>query len=261
MDAAEAQQQRFSLQGKTAVITGGHRGIGAAITLGVARAGADVIIIDKAGAQKSTIPAQLQMLGVKYNALQGDLQHAEEVERIAEQALSIGPIDILINNAGIARTAPLEELTVEGWDESMAVNLRTPFLLAQHFANGPSGMLQRGKGVIVNISSAAAEAALQDHAAYSASKAGLNLLTATMTKEWASRGIRANAILPTVVLTEMGRTSWSSAQKSGPMLSRIPAGRFAEPHEVADVVVFLASDAAAMVHGVTLAVDGGFLAC
>lgn len=251
---------RHSLHGKTAVITGGHRGIGRDITLAIAQAGCDVIIIDQSGARDSDIPAQVEQLGRKYWSFKADLSDPSSLSQAAQQANEVAPsgIDILVNNAGIALLQPLEELSVEAWDKTINVNLRAPFLLAQAFVNGANGMLARGTGNIINISSTAGTDAILLHGAYSSSKGGLNMLTKVMTAEWAGRGIRSNAVAPTVVLTEMGRKNWGNEEFGGPMKGKIPQGRFAEPYEVADVVVFLASDASSMVNGQVVAVDGGF---
>lgn len=254
---ATDHEARRSLAGKTAVVTGGHRGIGRDITLGLAAAGADVLIIDRYGGKDSDIPSHVASLGRNYYSIQADLADARAVEHAAEQAkLAVGRIDILVNNAGISRLAPLEDLSVEDWDATMAVNVRAPFLLTCAFARGEDGMLARGSGTVVNVSSVAATGALFGHGAYCSSKAAVSMLTRMMTTEWAGRGIRANAVAPTVVLTEMGKQVWGG-EDGREMLKRIPQGRFVEPFEVADAVVYLASDAASMVNGAVLPVEGG----
>lgn len=259
MSAGRQQQQmRFSLLGRVAVVTGGHRGIGREISLAIARAGGDVIVIDRGGPGDSDIPSAIRELGRRHWSFRADLGDVDELRAAAESAKAAVPgVDILVNNAGITRLASLEEATVADWDAVMAVNLRAPFLLAQMFAIGEKGMLARGSGVIVNVSSIAGTGALEGHAAYCASKAGLNMLTKIMTAEWAARGIRANAVAPTVVLTEMGKQVWGSEEKGRPMRKRIPQNRFVEPYEVADAVVFLASDAASMINGEVMHIDGG----
>lgn len=250
----------FSLHNKTAVITGGHRGIGRDITLSLARAGANIIILDQQGPLDSDLPTVVPELGRKYHSFTADLADTSSLLQVAEEIKAAAPtgIDILVNNAGISRLGGLEALSVNDWDLTMAVNLRAPFLLAQAFATDTNGMLARGCGAIINISSTAGKDALPKHGAYSASKGGLNMLTKTMTAEWAGRGIRANGVAPTVVLTEMGKKTWGDEEVREPLMAKIPQGRFAEPREVAEVVVFLASDASSMVNGQVLAVDGGF---
>lgn len=257
--ASASTASRLSLHGKVALVTGGHRGVGAAISSALAQAGANIVIVDRAGALDSPVPDAVRAAGRQYWGLTADLCDAGAAREAAQAAVQCaGRVDVLVNNAGVALLAPMEELSVEDFDRTMAVNVRAPFLLAQAVAAGDDGMLARGSGVIVNVSSAAAFGALDGHAAYCASKAALNMLTKMCCMEWGGRGLRANAVAPTVVLTEMGRRAWGPQEKGGPMLARIPQRRFAEPDEVADAVVFLASDAASMVNGAVLPVDGGF---
>ena len=147
--------------------------------------------------------------------------------------------------------------TLEHWEETQAVNLRAPYLLTQKLA---ARMIEQKRGKIINISSVAAVLAPEGHAAYSASKGGLNLLTQTMAAEWGRYNIQANAIAPTVILTEMGQKVWGEASKGEPMKARIPARRFGEPVEVADLVLFLASNASNFICGQVIRLDGGLTA-
>ena len=167
-----------------------------------------------------------------------------------------GGIDILVNNAGIAvRRACWSD--ARDWDLVQAVNLRAPFLLAQALA---PGMIERGRGKIVNVSSQTSNIALVDHGAYAASKNGLNALTKVMTAEWARFNVQSNAVCPTVILTPMGEQVWGDPAKGDPMKAKIPLGRFGKPIEVADLVLFLASSASDMITGETIYIDGGFTA-
>jgi 2-deoxy-D-gluconate 3-dehydrogenase len=168
-----------------------------------------------------------------------------------------GTIDILVNNAGIARIEPLDVLPVAAWDETMAVNLRAPFLLAQALI-GP--MKAQGHGKIVNVSSQAGVVALEGHAAYCASKGGLNLLTKVMALEWGADNIQVNAVCPTVILTPMATQVWGDPRKADPMLAKIPLRRFGQPVEVADLILFLASPASDLITGETILIDGGYTA-
>lgn len=254
------QDQRFSLNGKVTVVTGGHRGIGAAISIAVARAGSDVVVIDKGGPKDSEVPSVIKQLGRRHWSVKADVSDTKGIERAVKETISVvgRGVDVLVNNAGITGLAPLEELSVETWDLVMNINLRAPFLLSQGFVKGEDGMLVRGNGVIINITSVAGIDAIDLHGSYCASKAGLNMLTKVMTVEWAGRGIRANAIAPTVVLTEMGKEVWGKAEVGDPMKAKIPQGRFAQPFEVADGVVYLASEASSMINGIVLSVDGGY---
>jgi 2-deoxy-D-gluconate 3-dehydrogenase len=190
--------------------------------------------------------------------LEADLSTVEGPRQAAHTALSAwGAIDILVNNAGITAVESILEATVENWDRVMAVNLRAPFLLAQALA--PS-MIAKGGGKIVNVSSQTSDVAIDNHAAYMASKSGLNALTKAMTIEWAKHNIQSNAVCPTVIMTPMGEIVWGDPKVGGPMRARIPLGRFGRPQEIADLVLFLASPAADLITGETIYADGGYTA-
>lgn len=247
-----------SLKGKTAVVTGGHRGVGAAISVALAKAGANIIVIDRSGPGGSEVPAQLDAAKVRHWSVTTDLSDAAQTINAAQTASELADVDILVNNAGVAMLSPLVDMPLEKWDTTMAVNARAPFLLTQTLARG---MIERGRGgAIVNVSSVASTCALSEHASYCASKGALDMLTRVMSLELGAYGIRVNSVAPTVVLTEMGRKTWSDPAKQAPVLARIPRGSFAQPEEVASVVVFLVSDAATMVNGQILPIDGGFTA-
>lgn len=257
------QQERFSLAGKTAIVTGGHKGIGEAISLGIARAGGNVIVIDRSGPKDSGVPSKIEAVGGRHASVTADLSNEEEVSRAAkeakEQAASWGGrIDILVNNAGLSKLAPLEEMGEDVWDMTMSLNLRAPMLLMREIAKGDNGMISHGTGSIINISSLAAQSFLDDHAAYATSKGALEMVTRYASVEWGPHGIRANAIAPTVVLTEMGREVWQDTKAGEDLKNRLPVRRFAEPEEVSDVVVFLCSDASGMITGATIPIDGGY---
>ena len=182
-----------------------------------------------------------------------DLGNVADARRAAHEA---GDIDLLVNNAAIAILESFLETKVESWDTTMAINLRAVVVVSQIIANG---MIERGvPGSIVNVSSMSSFQALPNHAAYAASKAGLDQLTKVMAVELGAHNIRVNSINPTVVMTDMGKRAWSDPSKGGPMLARIPLQRFAECEDIASVVCFVLSDAAGMVNGLALRVDGGF---
>lgn len=253
-----AWTRRFSLEGKVALITGGTSGIGFVAVQVLADAGADIIAAGTPGHQHEDVVGAVTALGRRAVVLTADLAKPDEPGRLARAALAaFGKIDILVNNAGIARNGPLLEATIADWDATMAVNLRAPFLIAQALA---PQMIARRAGKIINVSSQTSVVALIDHGAYMASKAGLNALTKVMTLEWARHNIQSNAICPTVVLTPMGQRVWGAPEKGGPMLAKIPLGRFGEPIEVADAVLFLASGASDLISGETLMLDGGYTA-
>jgi NAD(P)-dependent dehydrogenase (short-subunit alcohol dehydrogenase family) len=167
---------------------------------------------------------------------------------------AFGRIDILVNSAGVVHLAPAQELSEKAWDTTLDVNLKGTFLMCQ--AVGRS-MLEAGGGAIVNMASQAASVALDQHVAYCASKFGVVGVSKVLAAEWGPRGVRVNTLSPTVVLTELGRKAWDGPH--GDALKKlIPTGRFAYPDEIAAAAVYLASDAAAMVNGADLVIDGGY---
>jgi NAD(P)-dependent dehydrogenase (short-subunit alcohol dehydrogenase family) len=195
--------------------------------------------------------------GVRIDTAAVDLALDDGPARLAELAeLAFGGLDILVNNAGISHPQPVTDTDPELFDATIAVNLRAPALLAA--AVGKAMVEQGTGGSIVTVASAAALAPLPDHYAYCASKAGLVMATKVLARELGPHGIRANSVCPTVVLTEMGQRVWGEEVKAAPMLARIPLGRFAVPREVSETVLWLASDAASMISGVDIAVDGGY---
>ena len=248
--------KRFSLEGRTALVTGASKGLGAEICRVFADAGADIVATarDVAGLEETARAVADRRR--KCLTLAGELANVDDVRRIGREALAaVGTIDILVNNAGLSHVEPALETTVENWDHTFAVNTRAPFLLAQALA--PKMIAQRW-GKIINISSQTGPLAIPDHAAYAASKGALNALTKSLTCEWARHNIQINAICPTVVMTPMGVRVWSSDEKSAPMLARIPAGRFGEPVEVADLALYLASPASGFVNGALMMIEGGY---
>jgi NAD(P)-dependent dehydrogenase (short-subunit alcohol dehydrogenase family) len=170
---------------------------------------------------------------------------------------AFGTVDILVNNAAIALIAPLLEATSADWDSTMAVNLRAPFLLAKALV---PAMIKKGGGKIINISSQAGVIGQDSHAAYGASKGGLNTLTKVMCVEWAKHNIQVNTVCPTVILTPMGEEHWGKPERGDPMKAKIPAGRFGRPVEVADMILYLASSASNLVNGQDMLIDGGYTA-
>ena len=251
--------ERFSLTGKVALVTGASKGIGVAICDVLADAGADIVAVARDRDGLAAIERNVTSKGRRCLAVEADLASAEAPAAVAKAALdAFGAVHILVNNAGIARNAPLVEATLADWELTQAVNLRAPFLLSQALA---PQMIARKSGKIINVSSQTSSiVALVDHGAYAASKGGLNALTMVMTAEWAPHNIQCNAVNPTVILTPMGEQVWGPPEKGGPMLAKIPAGRFGKPIEVADAVLFLASSASDMINGSTILVDGGYCA-
>lgn len=250
--------KRFALTGKVALVTGATKGIGFDVCKVLADAGADIAAVGRDAGGLAEVKQAVEALGRKCVAIEADLASTDGPVSAARTALqSFGTIDILVNNAGVALIDNLLDASIEDWDKTMAVNLRAPFLLARELA--PKMIAQRA-GKIINISSQAGVVALEGHAAYSASKGGLNMLTKTMTFEWAKHNIQSNAVCPTVILTPMGEQVWGDPAKGKPMLDKLPLGRFGKPQEVADLVLYLASPASDLVCGETILIDGGFTA-
>ena len=241
----------FSLAGKVAVVTGAASGIGAAVVEAYASKGATVVILDRAleAAQRAVSEGKASA------AIACDVTDTESVADAIDAITSnFQSLDILVNSAGVVALGPAEDLPLDAWDLTIAVNLRGAFVMSQYAGRV---MLRQGRGTIISIASQAATVALADHVAYCASKFGLVGMTKVLALEWAGRGVTANTISPTVVLTELGRTAWDNP--AGERLkSQIPTGRFALPQEIAAAAVFLASDAAAMINGADLLVDGGY---
>lgn len=242
----------FGLEGKVAVVSGGASGIGAAIAEAYAAKGARVVLLDL------IVPAdeeRVAKLGANSAAFKCDVTDEANVADVVAQIVErYGQIDVLVNSAGVALLAPAEELSLAAWNTTLAVNLTGAFVLSQAVGRV---MLQRGHGKVISMASQAATIGLLEHAAYCASKGGLVGLTRVLAAEWAGRGVTANTISPTVVLTDLGRKAWAGP-KGDKHKAEIPTGRFALPEEIAATAVFLASDATDMINGADVLVDGGF---
>jgi 3-oxoacyl-[acyl-carrier protein] reductase len=246
---------RYALAGQVVLVTGGSRGIGAAIARAASRAGAGVAVgylenRDAAAAVVDEVAAR----GGAAAAFQADLTDPEQARRmVAEVEGSFGGINGLVNNAGIMPSGPLVEMPDEEWDLVLRTNLFAPFYCARAVL---PGMLQRGSGSIVNISSRLGQIGWPELAHYSAAKAGLLGLTKSMAREFGPRGIRVNAVAPGFTITDMTRhlVDTDSGRRR---LAELPARRFGEPEDVAASVLFLLSDAAGHHHGQTLNPNGG----
>ena len=247
---------RFSLAGRKALVTGASKGIGAEICAVLAEAGADIVALGRDEADLAETARTVRAHDRRCLTLVAEMESPTEPVAACERALAEwGTIDILVHSAGMANVGPALEVSTADWDRMMAVNLRAPFLTARTLA---PAMIAQGRGKIIMISSQTGVIALDDHAAYAASKGGLNALTKSLCAEWARHNVQVNAICPTVVMTPMGRQVWGKPEKGDPFRNATPARRFAEPVEVADAALYLASDASAMVNGALLMVEGGF---
>lgn len=240
------------LDGSVALVTGGASGIGAAIAELFSSFGAQVAVVDRDLEGATTVA---ERVGGGARAFGCDVTSSASVEAcVADVLAATGAVDILVNCAGVALLAPAAELTDEAWDTTLAVNLSGTYRMCRAVG---AGMLERGRGKIINLASQAASVALPEHVAYCASKSGLLGLTRVLALEWGGRGVTVNTISPTVVLTPLGITAWDNPKGEAHM-AEIPVGRFAMPEEIAATAAFLASGAADMVNGADLVVDGGF---
>lgn len=246
----------FDLAGKTAIVTGAGRGLGRAIALGLARAGADVAVSDIIDTRE-TVDA-IRGLGRKAVSVKADVGDEESVKELAEKTVTeLGNIDILVNNAGIFRTSPAEDTNPGDWDAVLGVNLKGQLLCAREAGRR---MIKQGSGKIINISSVAGLAAFPGSAAYNASKAGVILLTKTLATEWGKHNIQVNAVCPGFFETEMTRDLAGDSSFMAFIRERVPLGRGASPEELAGTAVFLASRASDYVTGHALVIDGGWTA-
>ena len=240
----------ISFEGKRVLVTGAGKGIGRDIACLMAEMGAYVIAVSRTAADLDSLRQEIPC-----TTLVADLADANAAREVAEAA---GDIDLLVNNAGISIPQSFLDTSVEAFDQTLAVNVRAALIISQVVA---ASLIQRQQpGAIVNVSSQASKIGLADHTAYCASKGALDQLTRVMALELGPHQIRVNAVNPTVTLTPMAEMAWSDPQKSAGMMSRIPLGKFALPRDVSGIVAFLLSPQAEMIHGVTLPIDGGYLA-
>ena len=244
----------FRLTDRVAMVTGAARGIGKAIAQLYAEKGADVILVDVLEDVKE-VSASISQFGRKGFPLTGDITKNDTVKRVVQDSIrEFGKIDILVNNAGVVLLDDAENLPEEDWDRTIAINLTAPFIMSKYVGRE---MIKRKSGKIVNIASQAGVIALDRHAAYCTSKAGIIGLTKVLALEWAEFNINVNAISPTVVLTELGKKAWAG-EVGEAMKKKIPVRRFGYPEEIAAVALFLASDAADMITGENIVIDGGY---
>jgi 2-deoxy-D-gluconate 3-dehydrogenase len=246
----------FSLAGRVALVTGASRGLGAGMALGLAAAGADVVL--HASAPPSDTAKAVEQLGRRAATLAADLRDPSAPARLAADALAAyGRLDILINNAGIIRRQSADEHSDEFWDAVIEVNLSSVFRLSRAVGRH---MLERGSGKIINVASLLSFQGGITVPGYAAAKGGVAQLTKALANEWASRGINVNAIAPGYMITENTTSLRADDMRMRQITDRIPAGRWGTPADLAGAAVFLASTASDYVNGHVLAVDGGWLA-
>ncbi|MBM4030635.1 MAG: glucose 1-dehydrogenase [Planctomycetes bacterium] len=248
----------FQLDGKVALVTGAAGGLGTAISVALARQGADVALSDRPGVSLDETAAKVAAHGHRVAKLAIDICDLAQVrDGVAAAERELGRIDILVNNAGINRPAAGLEVTEENWDAVFDTNVKGQFFMAQAVARP---MIARGWGRIVFLSSQSGLVAIAGQPVYCASKAAVILLAKTLAVEWAKHGVTVNAVAPTFVETGLTRARLANPEFRKSVIDRIPAGRLALPEDVAAAVAYLASEEARMVTGAVLSVDGGWTA-
>jgi 2-deoxy-D-gluconate 3-dehydrogenase len=248
--------QPFNLDGKTAVVTGGNAGLGQAIAVALAHAGADIVCVSRRSSEETE--AKVTALGGEFLPIEADLSTTEPIPHIVEHTLQhFASLDILVNNAGIIRRADSVDFTEADWDAVIDTNLKSAFFLAQ--AAGRH-MIAKGRGKIINIVSMLSFQGGIRVPSYTASKSGLAGITRLLACEWAGKGVNVNALAPGYMTTDNTEALRADKTRSQQILERIPAGRWGEPSDLGGAAVFLASAASDYVHGAIIPVDGGWLA-
>ncbi|HOJ52044.1 MAG TPA: glucose 1-dehydrogenase [Syntrophales bacterium] len=248
---------KFNFEGKVAIVTGGGRGIGRAIALGLADSGAQVVVTARTQSEIDQVAKEIEAKGGKALAVVTDLTVTEQLEELVQETIKVfGRIDILVNNAARSFLRSLMDLREDGWDKVFNTNVKAVWLLSRLVAKH---MIEQKGGRIINITTVGAEKAELGMAAYGSSKAALKMLTRCMAREWAPFGILVNAVGPTLTRTEFSRPLWSNPDLAKHVAAGIPLGRIAEPEDIVGAVLFLASDAANFITGQTIYVDGGSL--
>ncbi|MCU0646590.1 MAG: 2-dehydro-3-deoxy-D-gluconate 5-dehydrogenase KduD [Gemmatimonadaceae bacterium] len=248
----------FSLHGRTALVTGASRGIGQAVAVGLARAGANVVCASSAPGGADATRDLVEQTGRRGWSLAADLTRRDAVHALGAAAVeAAGRIDILVNNAGTIRRHPAVDFPAESWDDVMRTNLDAAWLLSQQLG---AAMIGRGGGAIVNIASLLSFSGGVTVPAYTASKHAIAGLTKALANEWAGAGVRVNAVAPGYIETDNTEQLRNDPVRLQQISARIPAGRWGRPDDLVGAVVFLASPAAAYIHGHVLVVDGGWMA-
>jgi len=246
-----------ALAGKIAVVTGANRGIGHAIALALAEAGADIVGTSRQMSDDESIAKEVRALGQKFFPFACDMKNRAESTALAKKVLTeVGQVDILVNNAGTIRRENIADYSLADWDEVVEVNLTAPFILTQDFGKP---MLERGAGKVIFISSLLSYQGGIRVPAYTASKSGIAGLVKAFANEWAEKGVNVNAVAPGYIVTDNTEALRADPIRYEAITGRIPAGRWGEGSDIAGSVVFLASENADYLHGSTITVDGGWM--
>jgi 2-deoxy-D-gluconate 3-dehydrogenase len=247
---------QFRIDGQVAVVTGGTKGLGKAILLALAEAGADTIAVSRS--PNLELEAAVNQMGRNYFHIRADLTQRKQTRKVIDEAISaLGDVNILVNNAGIIRRSPAAEHSAEDWDDTLESDLTAAFILSQ--AAGQI-MLKKKAGKIINIASVLSFQGGINVAAYVAAKHGVVGLTKALANDWSGKGINVNALAPSFFITELTAPIQKDPDRSQSITARTPAGRWGRPDDIAGAAVFLASSASDFIHGVVLPVDGGWMA-
>jgi 2-deoxy-D-gluconate 3-dehydrogenase len=249
-------QPLFSLAGRTALITGAGRGIGRALAIGLADAGADIILCGRTASQTPTV-ATLRSAGARARMVDLDLSDPPAVRRAAAALAAASPVDILVNNAGIIERGAATAITPETWSMVLDINLSSLFFLSQQFG---AAMVARGTGKIINVASLLSFQGGLRVAAYAAAKHAVAGLTRALANEWGHGGVQVNAIAPGYIATDNTAALRGDPDRNRSIIERIPAGRWGDPADLVGAAIFLAAPASDYVNGHVLVVDGGWLA-
>lgn len=250
--------EMFNLEGKVAIVTGGSRGFGKAMALGLADAGADVVVASRTQADLDRVAEEIRSKGRRSLAIAADITDMDSVKNLAAKTIeAFNKIDILVNNAGQGQNLPFLNISEEVWDQIINVNLKGCFLCTQVIGGY---MFKAKSGRVINISSAMGTYPLPFLAHYAASKGGINAMTKSLAQEWATRGITVNAIAPSYFATEINKHAMEDVGISKLIMSKTPVNRWGQVEELLGLVVYLASDASSYMTGAILPLDGGWSA-
>jgi 2-deoxy-D-gluconate 3-dehydrogenase len=250
--------EKFSLKGRSGIVTGGGTGLGKGITTALVQAGAEVAIVGRRLEVLENTAKELSQQNGKVIPIQADVSNLSNIKKIVDHSLEVfGRIDFLFNNAGTIRRAPSEEHSEEDWDIVLQTNLKAPFFLTQAVAR--TMIARKIKGKIINTSSLISVIGGKNIPSYAASKGGISQITKSMANDWAKYGIRVNAIAPGYFITDVTQPLVQDKVRYADITARIPLGRWGKPEDLGGVAVFLASDASDYLTGQTIFVDGGWL--